>query len=54
MSNPLATQREFFEILDEFFKEATGERPEKFAAVDKFGEAIHEKGKQFAPRAVKA
>src|SRR5881394_622383 len=54
MPNPLATQREFFAILDEFFHDATGERPQEFAEVDKFGEAIRMKGNQFAPRAIKA
>ena len=54
MSDHLKLQREFFEILDNFFKNATGERPEAFADLDRFGEAIHQKGKQLAPRATKA
>jgi hypothetical protein len=54
MSNVVSRQREFFEILDEFFKDATGERPEAFAEIDKFGEAIRTKGKRLAPGSIKA
>src|SRR5258708_22235810 len=54
MADHLRLQREFFGILYDFFTNATGERPEDFADLDKFGEAIHQKGKQLAPRATKA
>jgi hypothetical protein len=54
MSDHLRLQREFFRILHDFFTNATGERPEDFADLDKFGEAIHQKGKQLAPRAARA
>ena len=54
MADHLIPQREFFEILYDFFIRATGERPEDFAELDKFGEAIHQKGKQLVPRAIKA
>lgn len=54
MSSPLTRQREFFEILDDFFQDATGERPQEFAEIEKFGEAIHDKGQRFAPRVIPA
>ncbi len=54
MADHLRLQREFFGILYDFFTNATGERPEDFADLDKFGEAIHQKGKQLAPGATKA
>jgi len=54
MASHLALQREFFAILGDFFKNATGESPDDFANVDEFGDAVHRKGKQFAPRAIKA
>lgn len=54
MLEVLRTQREFFSILDEFFRGATGRAPDEFAELDKFGEAIRAGGKQLAPRAIKA
>jgi len=54
MTDHLLLQREFFQILDDFFKNATGESPEDFADIEKFGDAIHRKGEKFAPRAIKA
>jgi hypothetical protein len=54
MADHLRMQREFFGILYDFFTNATGERPDDFAGLDKFGEAIHQKGKQIAPRAARA
>jgi hypothetical protein len=45
------TQREFFDILDEFFQRATGETAEKFAAPGDFGTAIHGKRGSLARRA---
>ena len=53
MVDRLIRQREFFEILNDFFKNATGDRPEDFAELDKFGDAVHQKGKQFARERLK-
>jgi hypothetical protein len=51
----LATvQREFFEILDEFFRRATGGSAEEFAALDSFGEKIRADAQKLAPRAPQA
>jgi hypothetical protein len=47
---PLATvQREFFEILDEFFRRATGCSAEEFAPLDSFGERIRADAPKFGP-----
>lgn len=54
MSEILRTQREFFSILDEFFRRATGKIPEEFAELDKFRDAIRGGGEQIAARAIKA
>jgi hypothetical protein len=51
----LATvQREFFEILDEFFRRATGGPAEEFAPLDSFGEKVRAEAQKIAPRALQA
>jgi hypothetical protein len=51
----LATvQREFFEILDEFFRRATGSPAEEFAPLDSFGEMIRTEAQKIGPRAPQA
>jgi len=51
----LATvQREFFEILDEFFLRATGDPAEDFAPLDSFGERVRAEAQKIGPRAPQA
>jgi hypothetical protein len=51
----LATvQREFFEILDEFFRRATGGPAEEFAPLDSFGERVRAEAQKIGQRAPKA
>jgi hypothetical protein len=44
MSDSLLRQREFFKILEEFFRKATGKQPKEFANIDKFGEVVRAGG----------
>jgi len=51
----LATvQKEFFEILDEFFRRATGGPAEEFAPLDSFDETIQAQAERLNPRAPQA
>jgi hypothetical protein len=51
----LATvQREYFGILDEFFRRATGCSAEEFAPLDSFDEKISAEAKDLGPRAAQA
>jgi hypothetical protein len=54
MSDSLLRQREFFKILDEFFRKATGKQPKEFANIDKFGEVVRAGGQRLADRAPNA
>ena len=47
-------QREFFRILDEFFRRATGNGPREFATFDSFAERIRRDAQRLAARAVDA
>lgn len=40
----LSYQREYFDILDEFFLGATGKSPSKFATIDNFAQAVRDIG----------
>jgi hypothetical protein len=52
---PLATvQRKYFEIVDEFFRMATGGAAEEFASLDNFDEKVRAKAGAIAPRAPQA
>src|SRR5208282_5312887 len=51
----LATiQREFFQILDEFFRLATGVSAEEFAPLDSFGEKIKTESQKLINRGLQA
>jgi hypothetical protein len=50
----IETQKELFRILEEFFERATGSKPAKFAALEKFGEEIKKNAQRFASRSVDA
>lgn len=47
----IAIQREFFGILDEFFRRATGDSPTQFATFDSFGTKIRTEAYRLASRA---
>lgn len=47
-------QREFLQILDEFFRLATGSSAEEFAALDSFGETIRAQAERIGPLAPQA
>ena len=47
-------QREFFEILDEFFRRATGSSAEEFAPLGSFGEEIKSRAQKIGARAPQA
>jgi hypothetical protein len=55
MPSALATvQREFFEIVDEFFRRATGKPAEEFAPIDSFAEGIRAETQKIGTRAPQA
>lgn len=40
MNDAIATQRELFALLDEFFRSATGKAAKDFASLDRFPETV--------------
>ena len=46
--------RDYFQLLEDFFVEATGIKPEKFAQEMSFSDRIHRDGQKIAPRGFKA
>jgi len=49
-----STQREFFQILSEFFKKATGKSAEKFATLDSFNATVNSNAEKIAGRGEQA
>jgi hypothetical protein len=48
------SMKEYFELLEEFFIEATGTKPEKFASKESFGDRIRREAKKLGSRGEKA